>query len=115
MIFFDIFAVVLCIIGAFYAWSFVISYGRDDWRRYEAGRHLMNFTRGLAVILSWSFVGLLLRAVLPDYPWIDVVLAAGRICIFGWVVYMLRSRYQLLKKAHASPERNRDGTSRQSV
>lgn len=115
MIIIDLFSIILCVIGALYAWRFVASYSKDDWRRYEAGRHLMHFTRGLAVILTWSIAGMVIRALFPDLPFLAQILSVGRVFIFGWIAWMLRTRFKLLYSAHNSPERNHDGTSRQSV
>jgi hypothetical protein len=106
---------LLAMVGAFYGWRFVFRYRRYDWRHYAAGRHLMRFTNGLSIILTWSVFGLIMRYFFDGNWIVALILDLGRIVIFGWVAVMLFVRYQLLEESEGNDERNRDGSSEQSV
>jgi hypothetical protein len=108
-------ATLLATVGAIYGWRFVMRYRQYDWRKYAAGRHLMRFTTGLAIVLTWSVFGLVARYFFHDNWLLMMILEVGRILIFGWVAVMLFVRYQLLEESEGNDERNRDGSSEQSV
>lgn len=88
---------VLALAATTLGWVFVWDYSRESWQETEAGRHIMRFTAGLAIIMTWLLVSLGLRLWfgLPD--WLEVVLAVGRVCIFGWLATMLWTRWRLLR------------------
>lgn len=106
---------VLALVGALYAWRFVLVYGKHDWRRYAAGRHLMSFTKGLAIILTYSVIGLVARIVLGEPQWLLLTIDMGRILIFGWVAVQLFIRYQLLEESEDETEGTDDESTQQSV
>lgn len=100
--------VALAMVGALYGWLFVLKYRQYDWRKYAAGRHLMRFTTGIAVILTWSVFGLVLRFFFDGNWLVGMLLDTGRVVIFGWVAAMLFVRYQLLEESEDTNERNRN-------
>jgi hypothetical protein len=103
-------ALVLVVVGAVQAGRFVWIYAHPpfDWRTYEAGRHLMQFTRGIAVILVWSLASLVLRYLVnPDPFWLEVALSIGRVVIFGYVAWMMTDRLHLLLRSRQEDRPNR--------
>lgn len=97
MIYLDLLSVLAAAAAMVYAWDFVRRYRKEPWRDYQAGRHLMRFTTGLAIIITWSVAGLLARWVWPGEEALRVVLAVARCLIFGWCALMLRKHLHLLK------------------
>jgi hypothetical protein len=98
---FLILGAIVASIGAAIAWTFVAIYRKPPfiWETYESGRHLMRFTAGIAVILTWT-AGVLVAQVIWGRPdWLLHLIAAGRIAIFGWAAWMLWSRLQILRTA----------------
>lgn len=93
-------AVLLAAVAAVLAWAFVVIYRQDEWETYPAGRHLMRFTFGIGVILTWSLFTLALRGFFEDHPWVEPIIAAGRIGIFGYVAIMLYGRLRFLLESH---------------
>lgn len=86
------------VVGMVSAWRFVLAYRHDDWRRYEAGRHLMHFTAGLAVILTYV-VGYQVFAVLVLHgPPVPLFAGVSRLVIFGWVAWQLTARERMLRR-----------------
>jgi hypothetical protein len=104
MIILDLLSVALACVATVLAWWFVTVYRREPWRYTLAGQHLMRFTLGLAVIATWSVVGICLRLVfgLPD--WLELALAVGRLSIFGWLSLMLWDRVRLLRMTVTTPK-----------
>jgi hypothetical protein len=93
----------LCaVVGAISGWTFVLRYRRDNWRRYETGRHLMRFTFGLTVILSYVVVRSAL-AFVGQPPWLVVVDRVARLLIFAWVAYQLTFRARMLLRFQSDP------------
>ena len=101
---------IFAFIGAFYAWRFVLEYNKVDWKRYAAGRHLMSFTRGIAIILTYSVIAILARIVFGNSLWLVIVIDTGRIIIFGYVGLMMFVRYQLLEQATHTKETDHGNT-----
>ncbi|KXK63341.1 hypothetical protein AWW66_03240 [Micromonospora rosaria] len=85
---------VLAAIGALACAYFVLTYQvttGGDWRRSAAGRHLMQFTACLGILM-----GLIVAARLwPDYPGRDQV----TLMTFGWLVGQVIWRSVLLHRA----------------
>lgn len=101
MVLLTIASFLLATAGAVLAWWFVATYRKPpfEWRTYEAGRHLMYFTAGMAVILTWSAVALALRYLIGSPTWLVDSLAVVRVLIFGWAALMLWTRVRLLLKS----------------
>ncbi|QLQ38004.1 putative phage holin [Micromonospora robiginosa] len=58
---------VLAVIGAVACWYFVVAFWvttRGDWRHNPGGRHLMQFTANLGVLMSL----IVAARIWPDYP-----------------------------------------------
>lgn len=100
---------ILCLVAAAISWIFVYVYSREpfDWTLYEAGRHLMRFTLGLAVILTWSAFTLAAQLIWGRPDWIIAMIEWGRLAIFGWAAWMLWTRLQLLLDAREENEPER--------
>lgn len=92
-------SIILGIVAAVAGWWFVILYWREAWRETEAGRHLMHFTAGMAIIMTWSVGGIIIRLWFGNPEWLEIPLAVGRTMIFGWAGWMLIERLRLLQKA----------------
>jgi hypothetical protein len=96
-------SIALAAVAAVVGWYFCWLYNRNEyWRGSEAGRHLMYFTGGMAVTMTWVVLGAGLRYFWPEADWLDMFLAVGRIVIFAWLTYMLIQRTRLLRKAIAA-------------
>ena len=91
-------SVALLIYGAAQATRFVLRYRRTTWKRNREGRHLMGFTRALAVIL-W---GTLVLAVLPVPLWLALV---AQVILFGWLDFELTRRNYLFTLNQRERER----------
>lgn len=102
-------------IGCLSGWRFVFAYRKVNWRKFEAGRHLMSFTLGLSVILTYVLALQLVTAlVVPttssptaladSSQWWGLFGAASRLAIFGWVAYQLWDRHAMLKRYQSGQE-----------
>lgn len=98
----DIIAVVLACVATGFAWAFVISYRKDNWRSTSGGHYLMNLTIGMAVIMSWAVSVFLLRLVFGTPTWFLVFVGVGRIVVYGWVAWKLCQQLMLLRAVHRS-------------
>jgi len=103
--------VLFALIGTVASWTFVAIYSRPPfhWQTYEAGRHLMRFTAGIGVVLTWSLFVFCLRLEWPDihpYPgpvWLDAMIVIGRTAIFGFIALMMCARLRILLVARENP------------
>ncbi len=96
-------ATVLATLGALACWYFVVVFWvttAGDWRHNPGGRHVMQFTANLGLLLS-----LIATARLwPDYPGREVVVLVA----FALLVVQIVWRCVLLHRAqHTEPERDR--------
>ena len=103
------FAVAFVLAGAVQAIRFVKVYSSPpfDWRTYEAGRHLMRFTFGIALILTWSLAVFVLRIWFEDDRWFQLTVQVGRIFIFGYIAWMMHARLKLLLRSRQTDDPNR--------
>jgi len=85
-------ATALVALGATLAWWFVFLYRRHDWRRYEEGRHVMQFTLMVAIILTLATE----TRIFGPYPGIQLVAVA----LYSWLVWLLLSRIRLMLRAN---------------
>jgi uncharacterized membrane protein HdeD (DUF308 family) len=95
---------VLAAAGMFACLYFVAAYQRftaGDWRRNPGGRHLMEFTGTLGVLLGL----IVLARFWPDYPGRDVI----TLVVFGALVGQVVWRIVLL---HRAQDHDRELTSR---
>lgn len=115
---------VLAAFGAVFAWQFVFQYSRVNWHRYEAGRHLMSFTKGLAYILTYVVAVAVAGSVFADTfqpvsvlmaknSTIGLFLACGRTAIFGWMCWQLWKRLQMLERYQSGREDASEGDTRE--
>lgn len=88
-------ATVAASVGAFAAWHFVVLYSTHPWRTWAEGRHLMQFTSGLAVVLSLVTLFAFLRPSAATHPALELM----RLGIFSWLAVMLVWRVRLLLAA----------------
>ena len=96
----DLISATLATVAGVTAWWFVVLYRCEQpWRETLAGQHLMRFTAGLAVILTWVVGGVVARIVWPDNEILRVALGLGRCIIFAWLSWMLIERLRLLRSA----------------
>lgn len=82
------------VLGAVGCWYFVLAYWvttRGDWARSPAGRHVMQFTANLGLLMSLIVVA----RIWPDYPGRMVVTLVA----FGALVVQIWWRVVLLHRA----------------
>jgi hypothetical protein len=94
--FFTVVSALAALVAAVYAWRFVVRYSQVEYRTYSAGRHLMSFTRGVAVVSTYSLAALFVRTAWHE-PWVGVTLDVGRAVTFIWLAAMMVRRYRLLE------------------
>lgn len=82
-------------VGALSAWHFVVVYSTHPWRLWAEGRHLMQFTAGLGLVLTLVVVFAAIRPVTPA----PAALGLIRLAIFTWLALMLVWRVRLLLAA----------------
>lgn len=82
----------LVAIGASLAWWFVFLYRRHNWRQYQEGRHVMQFTLMVAIILTLSTE----VRIWGPYPGIELVACV----VYLWMVWLLASRIRLMLRAN---------------
>lgn len=82
-------------VGAAAAWHFVVVYSTHPWRLWAEGRHLMQFTAGLGLVLTLVVLFAFVRPVEPT----PAPLGLLRLGIFAWLALMLVWRVRLLLNA----------------
>ncbi len=85
---------VAATVGSLAGWAFVIAYYQGRWRQYEEGVHVMLFTIGITMILSYVAVVNLANSGAVREPETELI----RLLIFGFVAVMMIDRYRLLRK-----------------
>jgi ABC-type xylose transport system permease subunit len=78
-------------IGGITAWAFVYRYAKENWTETEAGRHLMAFTAGLAMIFTWVVA----RNFFEVPSHVDTIV---RLLIFSFITIHLIWRYRILRR-----------------
>lgn len=86
---------VAAVVGAVSAWAFVLIYRRRNWRQWAEGKHLMVFTSGLAVIMTYVSI----RAVTQSGANYSTGDELWRLGIYGFVASMLGWRALLVWQA----------------
>lgn len=108
------------------AWRFVIAYQQMNWHRYAPGRHLMGFTKGVAVITSYTvFIAILIGLTRPDFQptgvivaWnetIGVAVTLGRALIFGWLARQMWNQLQMLERYQDGAMEAEEGDTREDA
>jgi hypothetical protein len=92
---------VAVIIATVFAWAFVIGYSRDPWRLFEAGRHLMVFTFGHALFLTY----IVWRNLFAPSPTGPVTVEVVRFLAFTFLAVMFAWRYRILRRGQLAPPR----------
>lgn len=82
-------------VGAGAAWLFVALYSTHPWRTWAEGRHLMQFTGGLGLILTLSTAFAFVRPVGVTHPGLELL----RLGVMAWLALMLVWRVRLLLNA----------------
>lgn len=112
--------------GAIFAWRFVLEYRQVNWQKYQAGRHLMSFTKGLAVILTYVVVfAILTQLFSPDFAptgvllrhneWLGLFASTSRLAVFTWLAWQLWDRLQMLERYQNGLEAISDDDTRDDV
>ena len=87
---------VLCAVNAALAWAFVWRYRRhQDWRKYPTGRHLMRFTRVLALVFTFQLVFQFLADLIP--MWLAASIA---VALFAGLAFELTNRLRIEGRAY---------------
>jgi hypothetical protein len=92
---------IAVVIATVFAWAFVIGYSRDPWRLFEAGRHLMVFTFGHAVFLTYIVWRNLFAPSDPAPVTVEVV----RFLAFTFLAVMFVWRFRILRRGQLAPPR----------
>jgi FlaA1/EpsC-like NDP-sugar epimerase len=92
---------IAVVIATVFAWAFVIGYSRDPWRLFEAGRHLMVFTFGHAVLLTY----IVWRNVIVSTAVSDPVPEVVRFVAFVFLAVMFVWRFRILRRGQLAPPR----------
>jgi FlaA1/EpsC-like NDP-sugar epimerase len=92
---------IAVVVATVFAWAFVIGYSRDPWRLFEAGRHLMVFTFGHAVLLTY----IVWRNVIVSTAVSDPVPEVVRFLAFVFLAVMFVWRFRILRRGQLAPPR----------
>lgn len=92
----------LSVLGASGCWYFVVAYWwttRGDWAHNPAGRHVMQFTANLGLLLSLAVAA----RIWPDYPGRQTI----TLIVFAALVAQIYWRIVLLHRAQHEPSGRR--------